>query len=121
MKVLTVNYPKDSNDEKKVKFLKENYDTKNLPVVLKEQDMLSLPSIDKSKLKKDYAPFFSQLKTLTARVNEHVKKDPRHIHVKVGQTIFIGLISLAIFWDLSGNNYVEQMGLAGFLFFTTIN
>lgn len=107
MKVLTVNYPKDQNDEKKVKFLKENYDTKNLPVVLKEQTMLALPEIDKSKMKKDYAPFFSQLKTLYARVNEHVKRDPRHIRVKVAQTIFIGLLSLAIFWSLDGNSFVD--------------
>lgn len=69
--------------------------------------MLNLPEIDKATMKKDYASFGVQFKTLMKRVNEQVKRDPRHIRVKVGQTIFIGLLSLAIFWDLSGNNIVE--------------
>jgi hypothetical protein len=55
------------------------------------------------------------------RCSKQAKDDPRHLKVKVGQTIFIGLISLAIFWDLSGFDFVTQMGMAGFLFYTTIN
>eukprot|EP00347_Sterkiella_histriomuscorum_P009468 403341097 len=121
MRVLTVNYPKDTNDEKKVKFLVSSYQSKILPLISKESSMLTLAELDKSTLKKDYASFRKQMKVLVQRVNEHVKKDPRHVRVKIGQTIFIGLLSLAVFWDLSGNNYVEQMGLAGFLFFSCIN
>ena len=40
-----------------------------------------------------------------------------HIQLKVFLCIFIGLLALAVFWDLSGNDYVSQMGLAGCIFF----
>jgi len=49
-----------------------------------------------------------------------MKADPRQFWVKIGQSIFMGLLSLAIFWKLDGNDFVTQMGLAGFLFFATI-
>jgi len=38
MKILTINYPKDANDEKKVGFLKSKYDSLCLPKVLKEAE-----------------------------------------------------------------------------------
>jgi hypothetical protein len=43
------------------------------------------------------------------------------IKMKIGQTTFMGLISLAVFWHLGGETHVQQMGLAGCLFFTCIN
>lgn len=49
------------------------------------------------------------------------KHDPRQFHSKVGQTIFLSLLGLALFWDLSGNDFVSQMSLAGFLFHSAIN
>ena len=33
----------------------------------------------------------------------------------------MGLVVLAIFWDLSGNKFVNQVGLAGCLFFMAVN
>jgi hypothetical protein len=33
----------------------------------------------------------------------------------------MALLCLALFWNLSGKSYVQQMSLAGFLFFTVIN
>ncbi|CDW80485.1 abc transporter family protein [Stylonychia lemnae] len=121
MRVLTVNYPKEQNDIKKVNYLTSSYDQKLNPIVKKEQKMLQLAAVDPSKFRKDYAPFRIQLKELMKRCNQQAKDDPRHFRVKVGQTIFIGLLSLAIFWDLSANDFVTQMGMAGFLFFTCIN
>ena len=46
--------------------------------------------------------------------------EPLHFRAKFMQHTFLGLLSLAIFWDLSGNTYVELMGLAGTLFFFTM-
>jgi hypothetical protein len=41
--------------------------------------------------------------------------------MKLFQTIFMGLVVLAIFYDLSGNSFVQQMGLAGAMFFMLVN
>jgi len=57
MRVLTVNYPKEENDNKKVEFLKTSYDTMLIPIIKKEQKMLELPSVDPSKFRKNYASF----------------------------------------------------------------
>ena len=49
-----------------------------------------------------------------------MKQDPRQFRSKILQTVFIGLLSLALFWNLSGNQFTQEMGLAGFLFFACI-
>ena len=36
MRVLTVNYPKEENDNKKVEFLKSSYETMLIPIIKKE-------------------------------------------------------------------------------------
>jgi hypothetical protein len=41
--------------------------------------------------------------------------------MKLGQAIFMGLITLAIFWDLSAGDQVTMMGLVGCLFHLLIN
>jgi hypothetical protein len=38
MKILTINYPKDSNDNKKIEFFKSNYDSYCLPKIFKESE-----------------------------------------------------------------------------------
>ncbi len=48
------------------------------------------------------------------------KRNPIILKAKVGQTIFVNMLCLALFWDLRSNTFKEQMGLAGFLFFVCI-
>ena len=67
--------------------------------------MLILPEIDPSTLKKDYAKFSVQLRTLNARVLQQVKSDPMHIKSKFVETIFMGLVNLAVFYGLDGNGF----------------
>jgi hypothetical protein len=57
MRVLTVNYPKEENDNKKVAFLTSSYTQIIDPLVKKEQKLLELPSVDPNKFRKDYAPY----------------------------------------------------------------
>ncbi|CDW76556.1 abc transporter family protein [Stylonychia lemnae] len=121
MRVLTVNYPKEKNDIKKVIYLTSSYEQILSPVVQKEEKFLDLAPVDPSKFRKDYAPFRVQLKELLKRCSQQAKDDPRHFKVKVGQTIFMCLQSLAIFWDLSGNDFVTQKGMVGLLFYTCMS
>lgn len=39
---------------------------------------------------------------------------------EVIMTLFIGLLSLACFWDLSGNDYATTSSLSGTLFFCSM-
>jgi hypothetical protein len=36
---------------------------------------------------------------------------------KIASNIFIGLLSIAVFWNLSGNSFEETSGLTGALYF----
>jgi hypothetical protein len=60
------------------------------------------------------------MKMLLYRNFTGLKRDPLVFKAKIGQTVFINLLCLALFWDLKGNSFNEQMGLAGFLFFNSI-
>eukprot|EP00347_Sterkiella_histriomuscorum_P021229 403334750 len=121
MRVLTVNYPKTPSDEKKVSYLKLQYDQNIRSQSVKEAQLLQLPQLDADKLKLTYAPTGIQLKELIKRCATQMVKDPQAFNVKIFMSIFIGLLCLPIFWDLTGNEFVTQMGLAGFLFFSTIS
>lgn len=57
MKILTINYPKDPNDEKKIAYFKSNYEASCLPKVLKESEDNVFEAIQTVKKPKLYAPF----------------------------------------------------------------
>eukprot|EP00347_Sterkiella_histriomuscorum_P001693 403371041 len=121
MRVLSINYPKQDSDEKKIKFLCDSYEEKLKSVANKEQNQYQVTSLDFQQNKKKVTGFCQQLNICTWRSWEGLKRDPRQTKVKIGQVIFMGLVELAIFYGLSGNNFIDQMGLAGALFFILVN
>lgn len=56
MRVLTINYPKTPNDEKKVSYLKLKYDEIIKDKTTDEAALLELPKLDEEVLKLTYAP-----------------------------------------------------------------
>jgi hypothetical protein len=46
MRVLTVNYPKQHNDEKKIKYLEKSYNTHLRQQILAESDSVKVPEIE---------------------------------------------------------------------------
>lgn len=121
MKILSITYPIKEADIKKVQFLKENYDQQLLPQILSEQNTVKIPGSGIYTSNKGTAKYSTQIKQLLRRNWIQAMRDPMLIKVKLGQTIFIGLLVLAIFWGLDGNSHVEKMGLVGALFFVCLN
>ncbi|CDW80123.1 abc transporter family protein [Stylonychia lemnae] len=121
MRITTVNYPKQPNDEKKVAYLKSQYDLKLQKQIKEESYQGSYKEIDFAERKLSQASAMIQFKELLKRSGSQQLQDPQAFTIKIVYSIFIGLLSLALFWDLSGNNFVTQFGLAGYLFFGCIS
>jgi len=99
MKVLTVNYPKQAEDENKIKFLMNNYDQTLLPNVLANPKTLKLAPPDVQVAESEKAGLCDQFSLLMWRNKMGVKRNPGHGRIKVSQTIFMGLLCLALFHD----------------------
>jgi len=76
---------------------------------------------DLETMKARTASFCVQLKELTKRQRTLLKGDPRVFKAKIGQTIFIGLLILSVFWDLKDDSYNGTVGKLGAAFFLSIN
>ncbi|CDW73845.1 abc transporter family protein [Stylonychia lemnae] len=121
MKVLTINYPKQESDEKKLTFMMNSYDQRQKSIVQKEQSQIKIQEFDFNESRIQQTGFCFQMKQLIGRNSLNQRRDPRQTFVKIFQTIFMALVILPIFWDLSGNGFVVQMGLAGAIFFMLVN
>eukprot|EP00347_Sterkiella_histriomuscorum_P007150 403350075 len=119
MRILTINYPKTEKDEEKIQFLNEKYNLILQHNLQSESQYLQLKQVDYSQAT-DFAPTKVQMKQLFIRTLAQMRIDPQAFIIKIGQTIILGVICLPLFWGLSGNDFVDQISLAGFLFFTTI-
>lgn len=63
----------------------------------------------------------TEFKQLMWRNRQGAKRNPAVFKVKIGQTIFMGLLCLALFHDQYGQDMAIIRSLIGGLFFITIN
>ncbi|CDW82848.1 abc transporter family protein [Stylonychia lemnae] len=120
MKLATVNYPKERDDEKKIKYLMQNYEQIQSKEVQKQSSEILLAEFEIDILKSNQASSWKQFKVLIERSLIQAKYDPHQWSARILQTIFIAILSLGLFRNLSNNDFSTQIGLAGFLFFTCI-
>lgn len=102
MRILSVNYPKQPEDEYNISKLTKAYTASIEPNLKGIADSVRLepPRTEKSDSLKTSAAF--QFKMLMYRNKMGSKRDPMHFRVKIAQTIFMGLICLALFHDQYG-------------------
>lgn len=119
MKVLTVNYPKQAEDEAKIKYLLDHYDSKLAAQVLSNPKAISLPEPNVQIAESEKASLYEQFKLLMWRNKMGLKRNPGHGRIKVSQTLFMALLCLALFHDQY--DYSEARSLIGGLFFVSVN
>lgn len=120
MKKLSLHSPPTIKDLKKVAYLRQHYDLSLASAVIQEGKSLSLPPPNFLETKRSIATSV-QLKLLLKRNVTQLKRDPKVMRMKIGQTLLFGLLMLAVFFNLSGDSYVNIMGIIGFLFFVCVN
>lgn len=99
MRVLAVNYPKLPTDEAKVQDIVKHYKTHIEGHIFGDAKALTLPEVDIKIFQKNQASLPTQYQQLIYRNRMGVKRNPMHGRVKIGQTIFIALMCLALFFD----------------------
>ena len=100
MKVLTVNYPKTEVDEKHISFLNDHY-AKGLLPMIESAKLVEVPELILSQ-NENKVGGFKQFKLLMWRNRMGLKRNPGHARIKISQTIFMGLLCLALFHDQYG-------------------
>ena len=76
------------------------------------------PEIDPKSLKQRTASYPLQFKTLMWRNIKLMKREPRVSVAKIGQNIFMSLLIIPLWWDISYLTTVNVTNMVGVMFFT---
>lgn len=63
------------------------------------------------------ASFWVEFRELTVRYWKALIRDDWRIKIQIVQMVFIGLLSLAVFWKSPSTTYAELMTFSGILFY----
>lgn len=63
----------------------------------------------------------TQFKQLLWRSHRGVMRNPQASKARIGQGIFIGLLTLAIFYKINGTDQFSRYNVAGCFFFLSVN
>ncbi|CDW79863.1 abc transporter family protein [Stylonychia lemnae] len=118
--ILTVDYPKTEKFERKLQFLLDNYQTYIVPLVLEAEGSVILNDVDRD-IMTQVTSIREQFRQLIGREILGQIRNPQHLRVKVARQIIVGLLILAVFFGLDGNNAQDIKGLSGCLFFIAVN
>ena len=77
MKILSVNYPKNEDEEKKISYLASAYDERIKPLIAESSTKLTLPAPDLKKSLRGSASIPLQFRTLMFRNRCGFKRDPK--------------------------------------------
>ena len=109
MRVLSVNYPKQEEDNNKIQCFKEHYEANIKKDVMAEADVLGVPT--DLKIKKRQQPgCCTQFKMICRRNRQQIARNPMVFKARMGQNVVLGIIAALIFQSAGRNctNLQEQ-------------
>ena len=123
MKLLSINYPKQAEDEEKMKTLNQCYNAQLAKSVKAEDRMVRLaaPKLEGAEAIQHKASSRVQLGQLMSRSWTLAKREPRLSRAKLLQTIIVAILMIGAFWqvnDYDSKSSVQDM--AGAIYFMTI-
>ena len=123
MKLLSVKYPKQQDDEEKLEYMNRNYHALLEKTVKTENRIIRLevPKITGDDALQNKASRSVQFGQLMHRSWIFAKREPRLSRAKIMQTFIIGLLMMGAFWqvnDYSSESSVQNM--AGAIYYMTI-
>lgn len=123
MKLLSINYPKQKEDEEKMDYLNRMYRINLAKMVKADNRMIRLEAPKETGAEaiahKASAPI--QLKQLMHRSWTLAKREPRLSRAKLLQTIIVAVLMMGSFWQV--NDYASKTSvqdMAGAIYFMTI-
>jgi hypothetical protein len=105
MRVLSVQYPKQDVDIKKIDLFNESYKKYQLPIVQDEMKEFSCPAMKQRKKSDVIAPFFTQLKWLAYRNRTLVRREPQAVKARIASTLVVSLMIIALYWKVAEQPY----------------
>jgi hypothetical protein len=123
MKLLSVKYPKQQDDEEKLEYMNRNYHALLEKSVKTENRIIRLevPKITGDDALQNKASRSVQFGQLMHRSWIFAKREPRLSRAKIMQTFIIGLLMMGAFWQV--NDYSSQssvQNMAGAIYYMTI-
>jgi len=118
MQVLSINYPKSDDDELKIQKFVQFYNSE-----LKQQDAdladkFKLSEVNLKERRKPGCCF--QFRQLCRRNVSSIKRNPFMFKARVGQTLFMALISTAVFYQSNGPTRKDMQDMIGAMFFMSM-
>jgi len=116
MKLLSVNYPLNQEDEDKIKFLNMHYNSILKKSVKATGRLVRIAAPDQTgpDAENHVAPVSIQLKQLMSRSWTLAKREPRLSRAKILQTAIVGFLMIPVFWQLNDFTNFNQVGDTGF-------
>ena len=115
---MSINYPKQKEDEQKIAHYTDKYDRELLPQIIKEMSEVKFKELNVKNASSNVVPFCKQCTLLRQRVFKMAQREPQALVARLLQAIFSGLLTIGIYWDVGGKyNDVQVTNMAGCNFF----
>ena len=115
---MSINYPKQKEDEQKIAHYTDKYDRELLPQIIKEMSEVKFKELNVKNASSNVVPFCEQCTLLRQRVFKMAQREPQALVARLLQAIFSGLLTIGIYWDVGGKyNDVQVTNMAGCNFF----
>lgn len=116
---LSIDYPKGQKEIEKVEFYTSKYNQILAAESDADEKMLNYPDFDMDDFKR--APRLTQFKQLILRSHRGVMRNPQASKARIGQGIIIGLMILALYFQINGTDKFHRYNIAACFFFITFN
>lgn len=118
MTVLSISYPKNKTDLKKIKALKKNYDQLLLDLNAVEPKKLQLTSPNiQQRLNRDSASLSTQFSQIIVRSYKEKIRDLAPLKFRLLQMGLLSILSIGLFWKIPRSNFGEMLNYIGFVFY----
>lgn len=103
MREMSVTYPMNEADDKKIKHYVEKYNTSQANIVNEELKEKKYGELNIKRARNLELPFFKQLALLRERGFIFIKREPNAVSAKFGIAVFFGLLCDMIYWQIGGD------------------
>ena len=97
MRILSINYPKQQADIEKIEVVTKLYDDTQRAAVLEETNSVKIVTDKITRVSRPGC--CTQFSQICKRNRYAIKRNPMVFKARVGQAVFLGVLTMAVFWD----------------------
>jgi hypothetical protein len=119
MKIISINYPKQQEDQDKLNRLIQTYDSVQAPTITREVEIKGYTALSNGK--QFEAAFGVQFRQLWKRVTIFVRREPVCFLTRMVNGVFNGLLISMAYWQVNGDSQQDINNISGSMFILLTN